>query len=297
MSLSITTVYSSKSYNLAEGPIWSRSHGEYYWVDINSGTLWRSNFVDCTNSLQPTEIYRSNGTLSAVFETRMGSLVVARKNDLIEITADGTVLSDPIPVARPGGTSRLNDGAVDSSGNVWVGGTSDEETSDQYLYRVGPGLSSTKKIGRVAISNGVAWSPDGSTMYFVDSAHREIRQYDYQSSGEISNPSVFYDTSAHAGVPDGLAVDIAGTVWVAMWGGGCLLKIADNDATVVDLPVQQPTSICFGGHSMHDLLITSALQGLKQPNEFDGKLLLATNLPNSGVILPYAKSYHSFQYG
>lgn len=119
----------------------------------------------------------------------------------------------------------------------------------------------------LTISNGMGWSPDGGTFYLTDSPLRRIYAYDHdEESGEITGRRVFADLTGSPAFPDGLAVDAEGCVWSAQWDGWCVIRFAPDGREIqrLELPVQRPTSCCFGGPELRTLYITSASVGLSE---------------------------------
>ena len=117
------------------------------------------------------------------------------------------------------------------------------------------------------MSNGLDWSPDDQTMYYIDSPTRRIDAFDFDApSGTIERRRLFARVAAADGAPDGLTVDADGFVWVALWGAGKLRRFAPDGAVAdtVDLPVPAVASCAFGGRDLRDLFVTTAWYGLSQ---------------------------------
>jgi sugar lactone lactonase YvrE len=141
----------------------------------------------------------------------------------------------------------------------------DESEPFGELYRLDPGGVLTPIVKGVTVSNGLGWSPDGSRMYYADSPMRRVDVFDYDpATGEAFARRVFADLSQAKGVPDGLTVDADGYVWVAMWGGGVLRRIAPDGSedAVLPMPASRPTSCAFGGPGLSELYVTTARVGL-----------------------------------
>jgi len=120
-------------------------------------------------------------------------------------------------------------------------------------------------LSGVSVSNGLGWSPDDGTMYYVDSLERAIDAFDFDAqSGQLTNRRRLVAIEAETGMPDGMAVDSAGFVWVALWGGGAVHRYdpAGELDLVVRLPATQVSSSSFGGADLRDLYVTSASRGL-----------------------------------
>jgi hypothetical protein len=132
--------------------------------------------------------------------------------------------------------TRTNDAKCDPAGRLWVGTMADNDRAGAgSLYRVDQDLERTTVVEGVTISNGLGWSPDQTTMYYIDSPTRRVDVFDYDVAiGEASNRRPFIDTSAVAGLPDGLSVDAEGGIWVAFYGGGTVVRfMPDGQADTV----------------------------------------------------------------
>ena len=159
--------------------------------------------------------------------------------------------------------NRFNDGKCDPAGRFWAG-TMDtrEELAPAPCVLPGRELRVPRKVPGVSISNGLAWSADGTTMYCVDSPTRHIVAYDYDvATGAIENPRPVFHVPEGAGFPDGMAIDVDGCLWVALWDGRRVLRVdpvSGDIADHIDMPVSRPTSCAFGGSAFDELFITSA---------------------------------------
>jgi sugar lactone lactonase YvrE len=250
---------------LGEGPYWVPEDDCLLWVDIHRGRLYRTYFPSGET------VTMDLGAVSAAFPAVGGGI----------LTAGGSRLALHLPAERGGQWTtrvvaevpsregvRFNDASVDPVGRVWVGSMHvDEAEPLGELYRLDAGCVLTTVVKGVTVSNGLGWSPDGTRMYYADSPVRRIDVFDYDAAlGEAFRRRVFADLSAFDGVPDGLTVDADGYVWVAMWGGGVLRRLAPDGSqdAVLPVPVSQPTSCAFGGPGMGDLYVTSASVGLTE---------------------------------
>jgi sugar lactone lactonase YvrE len=189
-------------------------------------------------------------------------LLMFRHGPAIFQPLDGTVQWLDVPGLDLGET-RFNDGKCDRLGRFWSG-TMDRRTERAIgsLYRM-DGLQRIRQMDAsgVTIANGIAWSPDNRTMYFADTPVGCIYAYDHDlERGNISHRRVFAQFKSGEGGPDGLTVDSEGGVWCALFNRSELHHIAPSGQPiqVIDLPVQQPTSVMFGGHDLGTLFITTA---------------------------------------
>jgi sugar lactone lactonase YvrE len=173
----------------------------------------------------------------------------------------------------------FNDASVDPAGRVWVGeqhmGYSESICN---LYRLDPGGVLTAVLTGVTVSNGTAWSPDGSRMYYTDSMTRRVDVFDYDpATGEATQRRLFTDLSGVDGFPDGLTVDADGYVWMAL--GSALYRFTPAGAhdAVIPLPVSKPLSLALGGPDLSELYVTTSSFRFVNPldvvHPLDGRLL------------------------
>ncbi|MFH5878267.1 SMP-30/gluconolactonase/LRE family protein [Arthrobacter sp. NA-172] len=247
--------------DLAEGPWWDEQRQELLWVDIFAG---RIHVLDPASGLDRS--IDVGQPIGMVARRQSGGLVCAVRDGIVFIHTDGNAfeLAVPIESAIPG--NRMNDGACDPAGRLWAGTmATDLSPSAGSLYRISSTLQVTPVLSNVSISNGLDWSPDGQTFYFTDSTTKRLDAYDFDiDTGEISNGRVLVDLPDPIATPDGIAVDAEGTIWVAMWDGGCVHRFSTKGRLLetLDLPVTRPTSVAFGGPALNQLFITSARNGL-----------------------------------
>ena len=167
---------------------------------------------------------------------------------------------DPGPVP-----SRSNDGKCDPLGRYWVGRLALDRTQGAGTLSRLDASGFTAVVADLTIPNGLDWSIDGRRMYFVESVERTIWAFDYDlATGTLSGRRPFARLEGgglpESAVPDGLAVDADDCVWVAVWGGGCVLRLAPDGAPIsrIDVPVARVSSCTFGGDDMTELFITTA---------------------------------------
>ncbi|HEX4777128.1 MAG TPA: SMP-30/gluconolactonase/LRE family protein [Acidimicrobiia bacterium] len=218
---------------LAEGPRFY--DGVLTWVDIEGCALYR---LDGSLSVE-----RFDSMVGCANPTADGDIVVALA-DRILLVSTGEVLAR-FPHAAD---LRANDGACDPSGRLWVGTTAVDHRADAgALYRLDQdGLTSI--LDGLTIANGIGWSPDGSSMYYVDTPTERVDVYPYD--GGLGARATFAEVDGH---PDGLTVDDEGFVWVAFYGGSRVERRAPDGSLdrVVPVPTENVTSCCFGGTTLY----------------------------------------------
>lgn len=246
--------------DVGEGPAWDGDAGVLWFVDVTPGVLYRLEVA--TGSLTS----RSMGLpLGAAIPSSDGGLVLALEDGLHTYSWGDDASQLVVPVEADDASVRMNDAKCDPRGRLWAG---------TMAYDFAPGRSTLYRFDRTGptpvlpgctIANGTGWSPDGSSMYFVDTPTGRIDRLDYDlETGEASGRRAWVSIDAADGSPDGLTVDSEGCVWVALWGGGAVHRYdpAGSLVEVVRLPVTQVTSVCFGGDSLTDLFVTSAVYQL-----------------------------------
>ncbi|MFI9207941.1 SMP-30/gluconolactonase/LRE family protein [Streptomyces sp. NPDC053253] len=284
---------------LTEGPLWDDRRQELLWVDIPEGLVHRAALTDGEDGpdLALLATLRFDGPVGAVALCASGALLAAAGTSVLRLAEDSPV-AGAVALAAPvlpddGLPRRMNDAAVDPAGRLLAGTMAyDESPGAGSLYRLdGDGLVTL--LDSVTISNGLGWSPDGSRLYYADSPTGRVDVFAYDpESGALGDRRPF--AVLDRGVPDGLTVDSAGRVWVAVWGGGEVLAF-EADGTLharVEVPASHVTSCAFAGPARDVLVITTATEGLAEDRrsaEPDaGRLFVcrpgATGLPTT----PYA---------
>ena len=247
---------------VGEGPLWDEEQQVLYWVDILSSLLYI--YDPATGENRTLDVGRHVGT---VVTRASGGLMLAVREGFASFdleTQELTLIANP--EAHITG-NRFNDGKCDPAGRFWAGTMAYENPTNQgSLYRLDTDLSVHKIFGDVAISNGIIWSLDHTTMYYIDTLRKSVRAFDYaDDTGDISNERVIITVPEEIGMPDGMAIDSEGMLWVAHYGGSCVSRWNPNTAQLllkIDLPVTQVTACAFGGPNLDTLFITSAAQEL-----------------------------------
>ncbi len=246
---------------LGEGPVWDDRRQRLCWVDITRGEF---------HTLDPDGGSRSTWSLDgncgfAVPTHRTDIWIAARETGVLQLDlTTGQTRPWRILDERPG--FRCNDGKCDPQGRLWVGTMPTHWGAfTGTFYRIESVGDPTACRTAVGCSNGLAWAPDGSAFYYIDTLTRRIDRYDWDPAhGIISNPTVFTAFTPDQGLPDGMCVDRKGHLWVAFWGGSCVRRIDGRTGATLarlDLPVSDVTSCAFGGPDLATLFITTARGG------------------------------------
>jgi sugar lactone lactonase YvrE len=242
---------------LGEGPTWLADRAELAWVDIQLGLV---HLLDPhTGRTSTIELGERAGALAP---TASGALVVAVASGFVQVDPDTGRIRRLVSLDPADPTVRMNDGKADPWGRFWAGTMGlDKRPGAGNLYRLDQDLSLTLAVAGVTMSNGLDWTDDRATMYYVDTPTRRIDRFDLDPSGTVlGGRRPFVTLPREVGTPDGLTVDAAGRVWLALWGGSavrCFSPSGELEA-IVRLPTRHVTSCTFGGPNLDDLYITSA---------------------------------------
>jgi sugar lactone lactonase YvrE len=251
------TVASERAYGLAEGPAWDAERERILWVDVNRGDVHTGSLRD--SFMEPATRVSFEETVGAVVCAQDGRLLVAGARDLYMVDVDGqrSRLASLVDAQK---ASRLNDGACDPAGRFLVGSMAlDDREGQECLYRLDPDGQVAVIDDDLTLSNGLAWSPEGSVLYSVDTIPGVVWSRSYEvASGACGERAVALHIDD--GSPDGLCVDTEGNLWIAIWGAGevrCYTSAGKRLATV-DVPAPHTSSVAFVGPARDTLLITTA---------------------------------------
>ena len=249
---------------VGEGPVWDAAAGVLRWVDMAAPAMHVFDPATGQDRMDPAPYL-----VSAVLPAQGGRTVAITQNgvEAYDLATQAlTALHDP-ESHLPG--NRFNDAKTDSRGRIWAGSMSlDASMPSGSLYCFDSVRSARAVDGGFQVSNGLGWSPDDARFYFVDSALGTVFAYDFDAdAGTLANREAFLTFRPEEGRPDGLCVDSAGNVWVAMWDGWRVACYDPSGALVrtVDVPVPRPSSCCLGGADLKTLYITSASIRLPAP--------------------------------
>jgi sugar lactone lactonase YvrE len=251
----------TEQHVLGEGARWDERRAELLRVDILGGRVHRDQ-VAADGTLIPVRDYRVPGTVGAIapVEGDEGWLL-ATDRGFAHLSPDGS-LRRLVEVAPEG--TRMNDAACDPQGRFWAGTKAhDNRAGAGALYRLERDGRVEVMLEGLTISNGLGWSPDGTTMYLVDTIPGVVHEFRFDGEhGSISGNRALIEFDDEGGAPDGLTVDAAGDLWVAIWGAGEVRQYTPdgNLKAVLQLPALQTTSCAFAGSGLHRLYVTTATE-------------------------------------
>jgi sugar lactone lactonase YvrE len=248
---------------LGEGPCWHVRSQSLFWVDIDGASVHR--YDPASGQDRSIPVGASVGCLTP---RASGGILLARKNDFAGLDLESQTVTPLVTVSEPPG-NRFNDGRCDPVGRFWAG-TMDNNCRDGagILYRLDPDLSLHAMVPGVSISNGLAWSLDGTVLYYVDSPTQCVAAYDYDlATGAIHNRRVAVEIAPVLGAPDGMTIDAEGMLWIALWDGWSVGRwdpVSGRLLERIKLPAPRVTACAFGGPDLDDLYITCARQGMDE---------------------------------
>jgi sugar lactone lactonase YvrE len=250
--------------DLGEGPLWDARSGELMWVDVMAGLVHRFDPESGTDRASDVK-----QPVSAIVTRAAGGHVLALRDGFASWDGDTTTLVAPIEPQRR--EIRMNDGAVDSRGRFWAGTMHvDYRRGEGSLYRLEESGAAEVILSGVTISNGIAWSLDETTMYYVDTPTQGIDAFDFDvETGAITDRRRIVKIDPESGSPDGLVVDAEGCIWVALWDGWEVRRYDPHGKHIgtVTVPAARVTKPAFGGPDLTDMFITTASPEKANPSQ------------------------------
>jgi D-xylonolactonase len=247
-----------------EAPVWDQETGCLYWTDCIG-----MKFCRFESHSGQSKILRRGLEVTGYALNEDGGYVIANSKGMW--LWDGAEQLKLIASEVDGAICQMNDAAADPQGRFLAGSYFYNPNGDYplgCLFSVDTDGRATVLDDGIQLANGIAFSPDGTQLYFTDSAARVIYRYDYNvKTGEARNRSALIRVPLEEGVPDGLAVDAEGYLWSAQWYGGCVVRY-DPDGTIerrISIPAKQTSSIAFGGSNMDEFFITTAAEYFQSP--------------------------------
>lgn len=255
----VELVLDSKS-SLGEGAIWNYKTGELLWVNITGRIL---NIY--TPSINFNKEMFTGKMIGTVVPAESGMVMVALEDGFYRIdinTGAKTFIANP---EKDVVGNRFNDGKCDPAGRFWAGSMSMSGKNEAgALYRLDEDSTVHKMIDNVSTSNGIVWSLDQQTMYYIDTPTQKVMAWDFNiDTGEINKTRTAIEIPDDMGAPDGMTIDEDGNVWIALWGGaavGCWDPVSGEMIRKIEVPAKNVTSVAFGDNDLGTLYITTARQ-------------------------------------
>jgi sugar lactone lactonase YvrE len=275
---------------VGESPLWCTRRGLWYWVDIPAHTIWR-----CDPRTGAVRQWHTEEMVACIALDEAGNLIAGMQSGIFRVAlcdiGEGVAAQLLASPAAGLAGMRFNDGRCDRQGRFWSGTMAldarmGEAPGNLYRYSESDGIS-TPVVSGLAVQNGLAWSPDGRTMYLSDShvSRRVVWAFDYDpSTGTPSRRRVFIDMTQHPGRPDGAAIDVDGCYWTCANDAGQVHRFTPQGKLdrSITLPLSKPSMCSFGGSDLSTMLITSISKNAPAGDHLAGAVL-AFNPGVSGV--------------
>ena len=243
---------------LGEGPVWDERAEVLWWIDWYGAGVFRSRLQD-----DETEVFSVGDAIAAVALSDGDAVWVAMGHGFFELDPTTGRVREVGRAEPSGDLTRMNDGKCDATGRFWAGTMSlDGHSPIGALYALQADGSVRRVLDGVINSNGMCWSADNKTAYYVDSGTQRIDAFDYDlAEGNLTNRRVVKEFRREEGTPDGLTIDAEGYLWVALWDGWQVRRYSTDGELdcVIPFPVARPTCCTFAGEDFRDLLITTAM--------------------------------------
>lgn len=248
---------------LGECALWCDRNSALYWTDIEARTV--SRWSEADGQVRHWTLPDRVGSFALCAQPDQLLLGLASGIALFNLATGAMSAIVPVEPEHPG--TRINDGRCDPQGRFVFGmfNGAPGAPAISHFYRVTAQLRVERlPLPLAGVANSIAFSPDGSSMYFTDTWTRQIFCADYHADGRIGPPRLFVRVPDWQGFPDGSAVDSEGGLWSAQWGGGCVVRYgrAGTETARIPLPASQITCPAFGGAALDRLFVTSARIGL-----------------------------------
>lgn len=274
------TLIADYACHVGEGPLWHPDQKRLYWVDIPQGRMFR--YDPATGN---HEICYEGQPIGGFTLQEDGKLLLFMSRGAVKTWDDGRLetVIDEIPEERD---NRFNDVIADPEGRVFCGVMSTSERAGR-LYRLDPDRSLQVILEGCGTSNGMGFTPDLKQMYHADSndKFRWIRRFDYdRSTGTLSNPTVLHQRVLGTGKPDGMTVDAESCIWIALWNGQALIRLAPDGTMMqrIDFPVPKVSCVTFAGDDYTDMYITTAGGQMREEDGAEAGALYHMNLGIAG---------------
>nr|WP_255688777.1 SMP-30/gluconolactonase/LRE family protein [Pontibacillus sp. HN14] len=259
----VELIVDSKSL-LGEGPSWDREKKVLYWVDILGEQIHF--YQPNTTENKTIDVGQVPG---AIAPRENGGAVLALENGFYAYNGAGETFEFICNPEEHLPHNRFNDGKCDPAGRFWAGTMDkEEEKRSGTLYCLDENRSVKEKVTGVGISNGIAWSPDHTYMYYIDTFDNQVVRYQYEmATGEIQNPDSVLSFEQEEGAPDGMTIDEEGMLWIAHFGGAKVSRWNPATGEKVDeiqVPALNVTCCVFGGENMNELFITTARKDMSE---------------------------------
>ncbi|MFV2044667.1 MAG: SMP-30/gluconolactonase/LRE family protein [Anaerolineales bacterium] len=248
---------------LGEGPRWWSDSATLTWLDVTNGLAFRAALNE------PPSVWDVGERVSFLAEKLGGGWILALGGDIGVTDSWGARPTSRISVVDSSDGLVLNDGIVDRRGCIWVGSADLSGASRGGVFLIEGDFAVSKQIEGLSMANGIAFSSDGAEIYVVDTDRGTIDSYKLTAeSDRLRERNTIVRIDPDVGKPDGITVDIHGSIWVAIWGGGVVQRYSADGSFLgqIQLPVDNVSACTFGGKGLSKMFVTTAMRApLKDP--------------------------------
>jgi sugar lactone lactonase YvrE len=289
MSFDVEIVLPTRA-QIGEGALWDAARQRLLWIDVANAKVFLydpatgSNQAFDTGTQVGTVVLRRQGGTGPA-----GAAMIATENGIAELDLSTGRITPWINPEAGSTINRFNDGKCDPAGRFWVGTMrNDFRLPTANLWCLYPDGHVERKLSDLTCSNGIVWTSDTRTMYYIDTPTHQVWAFDYDlATGNISNRRTAVEVPHEMGGPDGMAIDVEDKIWVALWGGGRVVRFdPQTGKTMLEIPVPGArcvTSCAFGGAALDELYITTAAGGTKPAEQPHAGHLLRVRVPVRGA--------------
>jgi sugar lactone lactonase YvrE len=258
LSEAMTEILWRSSCDLGEAPVWHQERRSCFWVDVNGKIVYEYSWHQKTVSK-----YQLEYSVSLVIPSSNNEIILALQGGIAKFNLLTFTLTWITTLDVDWREFRCNDGGIDAKGRLWVSTMHIAHQTDAgAIYCVGISGEAKKMISDISIPNGIVWSADRNHLYFTDSIKAEIYGYRFDDELDlIADKKLLASIPRALGLPDGMAIDEEGMLWVALWGGYGVGRFNPDTGQMIDfidIPVPHVTCCCFGGDQLDQLIITTA---------------------------------------
>lgn len=275
--MSVEVAISNVTLGTGEGPHWDETTNSLVFVDITEHNVYR---WDSITGIVDKKHLDDDDEVGCIVPCKKGGFLVAVGRNIVHLDWSTQKQARLHEIPPKGVANRFNDGKCDPAGRLWIGTMGKVLSFDPLefemekgdLYCLDTDGSLHKRLEKLTVSNGLAWSSDHKTMYFIESVPGQIMAFDYDvTTGNICNKRTVLDIGKFdpndpecLGIPDGMAIDTDDNIWVAFYGGGhviCFNPKTGEMLRKIEIPCKRTTSCCFGGKNLDELFVTTSEAG------------------------------------
>lgn len=282
---------------LGESPFWHKKRQSVFWVDIEEGMLYERMLKSGSVSR-----WHPGRKISAILSAEGSYLLLGCQDGIARFELDTEKLTVMVPLEADKPRQRCNDGTFDGQGRIWIGNM-DMHCKEGFgsLYCIDESLNPIKQLDNLTIPNGVVSSVDQSQLYFIDTPTQTVKAYTIGARGILAFERTAISIPLNMGMPDGMAMDEQGMLWIALYGGAAIGRwnpLNGQLMETISIPALHVTNCCFAGDELDQLVVTSALENLSSDQlsnyPLSGSVFIVRNLGVRGAKMQSHKPSTTF---